>query len=209
MYSTFLSPAEGVKGYNFGLFNIPAYNYKGSIFPVVLSVWLFTNAGPVAGALFCGIIPLTIIFGVKGWSAIELQNLETLGHDFMLPNFFYSNLAVSGAVIAYALKMKPGERRSAAISTGMVTVLAIVEPALYGIALPKKKPLYAAMAGGAIAGALAMILGVVTYAFSAPGITSIATYMDEGNNFLRLLVVMAVAWLSSFIISFLLNKKEV
>ena len=208
MYSTFLSPAEGVKGYNFGLFNIPAYNYKGSIFPVVLSVWLFTNAGPVAGALFCGIIPLTIIFGVKGWSAIELQNLETLGHDFMLPNFFYSNLAVSGAVIAYALKMKPGERRSAAISTGMVTVLAIAEPALYGIALPEKKPLYAAMAGGAIAGALAMILGVVTYAFSAPGITSIATYMDEGNNFLRLLVVMAVAWLSSFIISFLLNKKE-
>ncbi len=209
MYSTFLSPAEGVKGYNFGLFNIPAYNYKGSIFPVVLSVWLFTNAGPVAGALFCGIIPLTIIFGVKGWSAIELQNLETLGHDFMLPNFFYSNLAVSGAVIAYALKMKPGERRSAAISTGMVTVLAIAEPALYGIALPEKKPLYAAMAGGAITGALAMILGVVTYAFSAPGITSIATYMDEGNNFLRLLVVMAVAWLSSFIISFLLNKKEV
>lgn len=209
MYSTFLSPAEGVKGYNFGLFNIPAYNYKGSIFPVVLSVWLFTNAGPVAGALFCGIIPLTIIFGVKGWSAIELQNLETLGHDLMLPNFFYSNLAVSGAVIAYALKMKPGERRSAAISTGMVTVLAIAEPALYGIALPEKKPLYAAMAGGAIAGALAMILGVVTYAFSAPGITSIATYMDEGNNFLRLLVVMAVAWLSSFIISFLLNKKEV
>lgn len=209
MYSTFLSPAEGVKGYNFGLFNIPAYNYKGSIFPVVLSVWLFTNAGPVAGALFCGIIPLTIIFGVKGWSAIELQNLETLGHDFMLPNFFYSNLAVSGAVIAYALKMKPGERRSAAISTGMVTVLAIAEPALYGIALPEKKPLYAAMAGGAIAGALAMILGVVTYAFSASGITSIATYMDEGNNFLRLLVVMAVAWLSSFIISFLLNKKEV
>ena len=209
MYSTFLSPAEGVKGYNFGLFNIPAYNYKGSIFPVVLSVWLFTNAVPVAGALFCGIIPLTIIFGVKGWSAIELQNLETLGHDFMLPNFFYSNLAVSGAVIAYALKMKPGERRSAAISTGMVTVLAIAEPALYGIALPEKKPLYAAMAGGAIAGALAMILGVVTYAFSAPGITSIATYMDEGNNFLRLLVVMAVAWLFSFIISFLLNKKEV
>ena len=61
---------------------------------------------------------------------------------------------------------------------------------------------------GAIAGALAMFLGVVTYAFSAPGITSIATYMDEGNNFLLLLVVMAVAWLASFAISFALCKKE-
>ncbi len=127
MYSTFLSPAEGVTGYSFGLFSIPAYNYKGSIFPVILSVWifsmffhfidkrmpknlrivfsgslsfliaaplflgfaaplgnwiavvmtgtfkwLFTNAGPFAGALFCGIVPLTIIFGIKGWSAVEL-----------------------------------------------------------------------------------------------------------------------------------------
>ena len=263
MYSTFLSPAEGVTGYTFGFFTIPAYNYKGSIFPVVLSVWifslffhfidkripknlrivfsgslsfliaaplflgfaaplgnwiavvmtgtfkwLFTNAGPFAGALFCGIIPLTVIFGIKGWSAVGLQNLATLGYDFMLPNFFYSNLAVSGAVLAHALKMKPSEQKSAAVSTGLVCILGITEPALYGIALPEKKPLYAAMAGGAIAGAAAMIFGVVTYAFSMPGITSIATYMDSGNNFLFLLVVMAIAWLSSFAISFVITKKE-
>lgn len=263
MYSTFLSPAEGVTGYQFGFFAIPAYNYKGSIFPVILSVWifsvifhlidkhmpknlrivfsgalsffiaaplflgfaaplgnwiakgmtggfawLFNHAGPFAGALFCGVIPLTIIFGIKGWSAVELQNLSTLGYDYMLPNFFYSNLAVSGAVLAYALKMKAGERKSAAISTGLVCILGITEPALYGIALPEKKPLYAAMAGGAIAGAAAMLLGVVTYAFSMPGITSIATYMDGGNNFLMLLVVMVIAWASSFAISFVLTKKE-
>lgn len=262
MYSTFMSPAEGVTGYSFGLFTIPAYNYKSSIFPVILSVylfslvfhfvdkripknlrivfsgsisfliaaplflafaaplgnyiskgmtgafaWLFTNAGPFAGALFCGIIPLTVIFGIKGWSAIELQNLSTLGYDYMLPNFFYSNLAVSGAIMAYALKNK-GEQRSAAISTSLVCVIGITEPALYGIALPEKKPLYIAMAAGAIAGAVAMLLGVVTYAFSMPGITSIATYIDDGNNFLMLLIVMAVAWLSSFVLGMIFIKKE-
>nr|WP_314464786.1 glucose PTS transporter subunit IIA [uncultured Clostridium sp.] len=263
MYSTFLSPAEEITGYQIGLFTIPAYNYKGSIFPVILSVWifslifhfidkrmpknlkivfsgslsfliaaplflgfaaplgnwiamgmtggfawLFNHVGPFAGALFCGIIPLTIIFGIKGWSAVELQNLSTLGYDYMLPNFFYSNLAVSGAVLAYALKMKAGEQKSTAISTGLVCILGITEPALYGIALPEKKPLFAAMAGGAIAGAVAVLLGVVTYAFSMPGITSIATYMDDSNNFLMLLVVMVVAWVSSFAISFVLTKKE-
>lgn len=263
MYSTFLSPAKGVTGYDFGLFNIPAYNYKASIFPVILSVWifsmvyhfidkhihknlrivfsgslaflisaplflgfaaplgnyiavgmtsgfswLFTHTGPLAGALFCGIIPLTIIFGIKGWSVIELQNIATLGHDYMLPNFFYSNLAVSGAVLAYALKLKRGEQKSAAISTGLVCILGITEPALYGIALPDKKPLYASMIGGAIAGAAAMLLGVVTYSFSMPGITSISTYMDSGNNFLMLLVVMVIAWASSFGISYIITKKE-
>lgn len=263
MYATFMSPAEGVTGYAFGFINIPAYNYKSSIFPVILSVWifslihrfidkhmpknlrivfsgalafliaaplflgfaaplgnwiakvmtgtfawLFTNVGIFAGALFCGIIPLTVIFGIKGWSAIELQNLAALGYDFVLPNFFYSNLAVSGAVLGYALKRKRGEQRSAAISTGLVCILGITEPALYGIALPEKRPLGAAMAGGAIAGAVAMLLGVVTYAFSMPGITSIATYMDGGTNFLRLLIVMAVAWAAGFVISFVLTPKE-
>lgn len=221
MYSTFLSPKEGITGYAFGPINIPAYNYKGSIFPVILSVWIFSiifhlidkhmpkNLRIVfSGALFCGIIPLTIIFGIKGWSAVELQNLEVLGHDYMLPNFFYSNLAVSGAVLAWALKQKPSEQRSAAISTGLVCILGITEPALYGIALPEKKPLYAAMAGGAIAGASAMLMGVVTYAFSMPGITSIATYVDGGNNFFKLLIVMAIAWISGFVISFVMNKKE-
>lgn len=263
MYSIFMSPAEGITAYRFLFFDIPAYNYKSALFPVILSVWLFsvvfhfidkhmpknlrivfsgalsflisaplflaflaplgnwiakvmttgfawlfTHAGPFAGALFCGIIPLTIIFGIKGWSAIEIQNINSLGYDYMLPNFFYSNLAVSGAILGHAMKMKKGEQRSAAISTGLVCILGITEPALYGYALPEKKPLAACMIGGAIAGACAMLFGVVTYAFSMPGITSIATYMDDGSNFLLLLPVMAVAWASSFAISFALSKKE-
>ena len=121
MYSTFMSPAEGVSAYRFLFFDIPAYNYKSALFPVILSVWLFsvvfhfidkrmpknlrivfsgalsflisaplflaflaplgnmfakvmtgafawlfTHAGPFEGALFCGIIPLTVIIGIKG-----------------------------------------------------------------------------------------------------------------------------------------------
>ena len=53
-----------------------------------------------------------------------------------------------------------------------------------------------------------MLMGVVTYAFSMPGITSIATYVDDGNNFFKLLIVMAIAWISGFVISFVMNKKE-
>lgn len=263
MYPLYMSPAEGISGYNMILFDIPAYNYKASIFPVILSVWifslvfkqidkrmpsnlkivfsgalsfiisapiflgfaaplgnwiaktltgtfgwLFTTVGPLAGALFGGAIPLFIIFGIKGWSAIELNNIETLGHDYMLPHFFYSNLAVSGAVIGSALKKKKGTEKSASISTGLVCILGITEPALYGIALQEKKPLYASMIGGACAGALAMFIGVVTYAFSMPGITSIATYIGPGNNFLKLLIVMAVAWVTSFVISYTLTEKE-
>ena len=262
MYSTFLSPKEGITGYAFGPINIPAYNYKFYLPGYSVGVDLLHHfpshrqayAQKSAHRLFrCAVLPdfCTAVPGFcrssgqldrqgydrwlcmavhprrsvcrcavlrhhsayhylwhQGWSAVELQNLEVLGHDYMLPNFFYSNLAVSGAVLAWALKQKPSEQRSAAVSTGLVCILGITEPALYGIALPEKKPLYAAMAGGAIAGASAMLMGVVTYAFSMPGITSIATYVDGGNNFFKLLIVMAIAWISSFVISFVMNKKE-
>ena len=189
-------------------FAAPLGNYIASVMTGAFG-WLFINYGIIAGAIFGGIIPLTIIFGIKGWSTIELQNIQTLGYDYMLPHFFYSNLAVSGAILGYAMKQKKSERKSAAISTGLVCILGITEPALYGYALPEKTPLIASMIGGALGGALAMTLGVVTYAFSAPGITSIATYIDGGNNFIFLLMVMVLSWGSAFIASYITAKKEI
>ena len=264
MYPTFMSNADGLKSLPLLFFSIPIINYKNTIFPVILGVWVFslifkfidkhihknirivfsgfltfliagpiilafvaplgnwigvgmatffgtffTSAGPLAGAVFCGIIPLTIIFGIKGWSVVELDNLNHLGYDYMLPNFFYSNLAVSGAVLAASLKLRKGtSKKSTAVSTGLLAILGVTEPALYGIAVPMKTPLYASMAGGAIAGAVAMLLSVHTYAFSMPGITSIATYVDGSSNFFMLLITMAVAWAAGFAISYAITKKE-
>ncbi len=261
MYPTILNNAgESIK--LFGL-TLPYYNYKGSIFPVLLSVWIFsiifhfidkrmpkkirvvfsgmlsfliaapialialaplgnyiavvmTSAvsklyeisGPLAGAIFCGIIPLTIIFGIKGWSVIELQNLETLGYDFMLPNFFFSNLAVSGATIAASRKIKNANDKANATSTGLLAILGITEPALYGIGIRYKTPLWACMIGGAAGGCTAAILGVKTYAFAMPGITSIATYFDDGNNIIMVLIAMLVSWIVSFIVSYIMTKPD-
>lgn len=241
---------------------VPFFNYKASIFPVLLSVWVFASvyrwinrwmprkiqivftgmiaflittpialillaplgnyiavgltsavtklyafSAPVAGAFFCGILPLTVIFGIKGWSAVELSNLNILHYDFMLPNFFFSNLAISGATLAASLKMKKGIDRSAATSTGLLAILGITEPALYGIDVPYKKPLWSSMIGGAIGGCVAATLGVKTFAFAMPGITSIATYVDKGNNLLMTLIAVAVSWLAGFLIQLIFNFK--
>lgn len=242
---------------------LPFFNYKASIFPVLLSVWVFSLiyrwinkwmpkkiqvvftgmlaflvttpialialapignyiavgltkavtglysfSAPLAGAVFCGIIPLTIIFGIKGWSAVELSNLNILHYDYMLPNFFFSNLAVSGATLAAAKKIKKSSDKAAATSTGLLAILGITEPALYGIDVPYKKPLWATIIGGAIGGGVAGALGVKTYAFAMPGITSIATYVDKGNNIVMVIIAGVVAWVSGFIASWVLTKKE-
>ncbi len=243
---------------------VPFFNYKASIFPVLLSVWilsyiyrginkwmpakiqivftgmlafliatpislvilaplgnyiavglttavtkLYAFSAPIAGAFFCGIIPLTVIFGIKGWSAVELSNLNILHYDFMLPNFFFSNLAVSGATLASALKMKKASDKSAATSTGLLAILGISEPALYGIDVPYKKPLWSAMIGGAVGGGTAALLGVKTFAFAMPGITSIATYVDNGNNLLMTAIAVIVSWITGFIAEWILGSIKI
>ncbi|MGN1389735.1 MAG: hypothetical protein ACI4WR_08805, partial [Bulleidia sp.] len=169
---------------------------------------LYQISGPAAGFIFGAIIPLTIIFGIKGWSAIELNNLEVLGYDFMLPNFFYSNLAVSGATLAASRRIKNPVDKANAASTGLLAILGITEPALYGIGIRYKTPLYAAMIGGGCGGCVAAILGVKIYAFVMPGITSIAAYFDTTGNFFRLLIAMAVSWAVSFAAGWIMTKKD-
>lgn len=170
---------------------------------------LYAFSAPIAGAFFCGIIPLTVIFGIKGWSAVELSNLNILHYDFMLPNFFFSNLAVSGATLASALKMKKASDKSAATSTGLLAILGISEPALYGIDVPYKKPLWSAMIGGAVGGGTAALLGVKTFAFAMPGITSIATYVDNGNNLLMTAIAVIVSWITGFIAEWILGSIKI
>lgn len=264
MYPTIVNgSAKTGAGLFFLGMKVPFFNYKASIFPVLLSVWIFSLifhwinkwmprkiqivftgmlaflittpialialaplgnyiavglttavtmlyafSAPIAGALFCGFIPLTIIFGIKGWSAVELSNLNILHYDFMLPNFFFSNLAVSGATLAAAYRMKKGSDKSAATSTGLLAILGITEPALYGIDVPYKKPLWASMIGGAIGGCVAASLGVKTFAFAMPGITSIATYVDNGNNLFLTVVAMLVSWVAGFIVEWILTIKD-
>lgn len=261
MYPTILSQTAGETIKLFGL-TIPCNNYKGTIFPALLSVWflsivfhfidkhmpkqirvvfsgmlsfliaapvslialaplgnyiatvltkgvynLYQISGPIAGAVFGAIIPLTIIFGIKGWSAVELNNLEVLGYDFMLPNFFYSNLAVSGATLAASRKIASSTDKANATSTGLLAILGITEPALYGIGIRYKTPLWAAMIGGGAGGAVAAALNVKIYSFVMPGITSIAAYFDSGNNFFKLLIAMAVSWSVAFVCGWIMTKK--
>lgn len=169
--------------------------------------YLFSISGPVGGAIYTGLKPLMVMFGIKSFGPIIMANLSTLGYDYLLAMAFISNFAVAGAVFGAYFKMTDSKNRSNAATTGGLCILGITEPALYGILIPCKKPLYASILGGAIGGALAMILSVKCYIFSMPGIFSLPTYVDEGNNIIMIIITLLITFVSSFVISCLLMKK--
>ncbi len=187
-------------------FVAPFGNYVAEILSKGLQA-LFGFAGPVAGALFCGFLPLLIITGMHvAMAPFILQNFNNLGYDFLLPLFFISNIAVAGATLGATLKKKTKSVKSQAISVGFLAILGITEPALYGIDIRYKKPLYASFIGGGVGGALVMLLSAKSYAYVMPGIFSLPTYLDQGNNIVMILIAMVAAFAASFAASAILTK---
>jgi PTS system beta-glucosides-specific IIC component len=187
-------------------FVAPFGNYCAEILSKGLQA-LFSFTGPVAGAIFCGLLPLLIITGMHmAMAPLILQNFNYLGYDFLLPLFFISNIAVAGATLGASFKIKKKSIKSQSISVGFLAILGITEPALYGVDIRYKKPLYASFIGGAVGGAIAMLLATKSYAYVMPGIFSLPTYFDQSNNIVMILISIAAAFMASFAASILMTK---
>ena len=69
-----------------------------------------------------------------------------------------------------------------------------------------KTPLYAAMAGGAIGGLWAGITGVKQWASGTSNIFSLPIYIGPDNSFMNVIIAVAIAMVSAFVISFIIFK---
>ncbi|WP_082397800.1 glucose PTS transporter subunit IIA [Lacticaseibacillus camelliae] len=173
-------------------------------------VWLFKKAGLLAGFLLGFFMPLIVLTGMhQSTSPIQIQNIATLGYDYLLPISFCHNMAEAGAAFGAALRMKDKEMRSAAMSTSFSAFLGISEPALYTVNVVNKTPFISAMIANGIGGALTVIFSVKCYAFVMPGITSLPVYAKAGNlmNMVWIVVCIAATFLLSAVLSFALGHK--
>lgn len=167
---------------------------------------LFNFSGPIAGGLLAGFNPLIVMTGMHyAFMPAAIQSIETNGFDnFWLPFALISNLAQTGAIMAVMLKYKIKQNKSIALSTGISAFFGISEPGLYGITLKLKKPLYAAMIGGAVGGIIAALLNVKTYAFTAPSIFALPTYLSEQGNKQAFYAIL-ISGIITLIVSFALT----
>lgn len=197
----------------------PLGDYIGGFLSIIFT-YLFTEMPIVAGLLIGFVYPLIIMTGMHyAYFPVLIQNFGTLGFDFgWLPIGLFSNIAQAGAVFAVALKTKNKEFRGVAISSGISALLGITEPALYGVCLKLKKPLYAVMISGSLVSAVVLSFGLKYYGMVTPGLIALPVTIDEtgltGNFMIALLGVIASFLLGFFITMFLKfddieNKQEV
>lgn len=170
------------------------------------SPWLVPT---IIGAL----TPLFVATGTHyGLVPIGINNRMTTGYDSVIyPGMLASNLGQGAASLAVGVKSKESSIKQVAASAGLTGLFGITEPALYGVNLKYKTPLYAAMIGGGIGGLFMGITRVKNFTGGSPGLLTLPSYIgDDTLRHLYMACIGAViSILISFVISYILYKDPV
>ena len=173
---------------------------------------LETYASWLVPTLIGGLTPLLVMTGTHyGLIPIGINNRMTMGYDTIIyPGMLASNVSQGGAALAVALKTKNSEIRQLASSAGITAVCGITEPALYGVNLRFKTPLYSSMIGGAVGGLFLGLFRVCNYSGGSPGFLTLPSYIggDTMMNFVYARIGAVISVAVSFVSCLVLYKDK-
>lgn len=187
----------------------PLGNLVGQVIAIGFN-WLNDYAGWVIPVLMGTFCPFFVMTGMHYcFAPIQTIQYATLGYGTILgPGMLASNIAQGTAALVVGAKSKNKDLKQLGLSSGVTGLMGITEPALYGVNLRLKKPLYASMIGGCAAGLYAGITGIHTFSSTTAGIFALPVYIG-GESFANVInaaitiaISMVVTAVATLIIGF-------
>ncbi|MGM0241056.1 beta-glucoside-specific PTS transporter subunit IIABC [Enterococcus sp. AZ103] len=178
--------------------------------------FLSVNASWLPAVLVGGLLPIMVMFGLhNGVAPLGVMQMAELGYDSIFgPGCVCSNIAQASASTVVAFRTKDKKLRQIATSGAITAYMGITEPTLYGVNLPKKYPLVAAMIGGAAGGLYAGLTNTHRFATGSSGLPAILLYIGDNsmrffwNIVIALIISAAVSAVLTYVLSFKFEKKE-
>ncbi|MEO1771862.1 beta-glucoside-specific PTS transporter subunit IIABC [Candidatus Enterococcus ferrettii] len=179
--------------------------------------FLSVNASWVPAVLIGGFFPIMVMFGLhNGVAPLGVMQMAELGYDSIFgPGCVCSNIAQATASAVVAFRTKDKKLKQLATSGSITAYMGITEPTLYGVNLPKKYPLVAAMIGGGAGGLFAGLTNTHRFATGSSGIPAILLYIGDDtmrlfwNIVIALIISMVVSGGLTYILSFKFEKEEI
>ncbi|MGG5332513.1 beta-glucoside-specific PTS transporter subunit IIABC [Enterococcus sp. AZ163] len=179
--------------------------------------FLSVNASWVPAVLIGGFLPIMVMFGLhNGVAPLGVMQMAELGYDSIFgPGCVCSNIAQATASAVVAFRTKDKKLKQLATSGSITAYMGITEPTLYGVNLPKKYPLVAAMIGGGAGGLFAGLTNTHRFATGSSGIPAILLYIGDDtmrffwNIVIALIISMVVSGGLTYILSFKFEKEEI
>lgn len=178
--------------------------------------FLSVNASWVPPVLIGGLLPLMVMFGLhNGVAPLGVMQMAELGYDSIFgPGALVSNIAQATAAAVVGFRTKNKKTKQIAISGSITAYMGITEPVLYGVNLPKKYPLVAAMIGGASGGLYAGLTNTHRFATGSSGLPAVFLYIGDDtmrffwNIIIALIISAVVTGVLTYVLSFKYEKDE-
>lgn len=173
---------------------------------------MIDHAGWLVTAIWGAFSPILIMTGMHYTLGSLFSTMYYMvGYEgAMMPGMLVSNVAQGAAALAVRFASKDEDTKALALSAGVTGLMGITEPALYGVNLRYKKPLYAAMIGGGVGGLICGLFGVKAYVMASPGLISLPIFIggDSMTGFIWACIGAAVSIVVAFVASYVMMKAE-
>lgn len=162
---------------------------------------------------FC---PLMVMIGLHNAVApLGVVQMSNLGFDSIWgPGNICSNMAQAAATTVVAFRTRSKQTKQIAASASITAFMGITEPALYGVNLPKKYPLVAAMIGGGCGGLFAGLTHTHRFATGSGGLPAVTLYIGDNtmqyfyNIIIAMIISIVVSASITFVLSMIYDKQE-
>lgn len=165
--------------------------------------------GPFGVAIVCFVWPLLVSVGMHMPIAmLALTTFFAVGHEdiiFMADSL--QHFSAMGVALAFAMLGKSKENRSLGISSFVAMFLGgVIEPTLFGIAIPNRKYLLALLAGSGIGGLFAGVMKVGIYTLGTSNILNVISFSGgTTQNFIFGLIACLISFAGGLFAAVLLN----
>lgn len=160
-------------------------------------VFLGDHVGFIAVAALAVCLPWMVMCGMHtAVVPFMTQSLVDPGYDSIFrPSLILHNMAEGGACIGVAIRTKSAQLRSEALGIAFGCIVAgVTEPAVYGINLPRKRPMIGVMAGGAAGGIVCALLGARVYTMGYSTILALPIFQET-------MVMAAIAMVTAIVVA--------
>lgn len=171
--------------------------------------WIWATAPWLAGLVTGGLWNVLVIFGLHwGFVPLIVNELTTQGHSLIAGPVLNANLGIAAATLGVAIRSRNAKRKQLAYASSTASfVSGIVEPSLYGVLLPLKRPFVIACVAAGLGGAVLAAGGGGMSSFAIPGLITLPVFVGVGN-FTTTLIGAAVTIVVGLVGTLLFGVKE-
>lgn len=184
--------------------------------------WMFIHLSEnvIGNGILAGLFLPAVMLGIhQGFVPVYEGLVQTLGYNTLFPVLAMAGAGQVGAALAlYKAAPKDSNLRKNIRGAIIPGFLGIGEPLIYGVTLPRVRPFFTAMAGGAVGGLYVGILNVIgiqiglNTVFGSSGLLgTIAMTSNKGvvTGMFFYLTALIVAYIAGFVITSLFGTKNV